>query len=260
MRAERLIVANGEPALAGWRAVASPVLRLLHLLGSTMLLGSILGSIVLSLGAPATGDPQNVVFAWQAIGRANAILTTPGMLLVGLTGVGLMMVERRKPWEEGWLALKIVVMIATIANAYLLIDPAEEQLRQYAVALPTGDSRAMFANLAIRQQIFGAINLALIVLASVLGVVKPRMRRASSHGRMGGRGDAYFEQRIYMTGNEEMKHICGAFQQQRRPVRQLSVFGRCIAMLPGGLCGIKVLLSIGQIALSPQGRTASYDR
>src|SRR5262249_29054377 len=144
----------------------------------TMFLGSILGSIVLALGAPVTGDPQNVVFAWQAIGRTNAILTTPGMLLVGLTGIALMIVERRNPLEQVWVAVKLLLMIAVVANAYLLLDPAEEQLRHYAAALPAADARAMFANLASRQQIFGAINLAVIVLASVLGVLKPRMRPA----------------------------------------------------------------------------------
>lgn len=144
-----------------------------------MFLGSVLGSIVLGLGAPATGDPQYVVFAWHAIGRTNAILTTPGMLLVALTGFALMIVERLNPRKEVWLAVKILSIVAIVANANLLIVPAEEQLRQFAEALPAADARAAFNSMAVRQQVYGAINLALISLASVLGVVKPRGRRAS---------------------------------------------------------------------------------
>lgn len=180
----KLSAATSRPALVrrgrrSWRAPAAQALRLLHLLGLTMFLGSILGSIVLSLGAPVTGDPQYVVLAWHAIGRTNAILTTPGMLLVALTGFALMIVERLSPRKEVWLAVKMMLMVAIVANANLLIVPAEEQLRQYAEALPAADARAMFTSMAIRQQIYGAINLALISLAAVLGVVKPRVRRAS---------------------------------------------------------------------------------
>jgi hypothetical protein len=52
-----------EAAGLSWHAIASPILVLIHLLGLTMFVGSILGNIVLSLGAPAMGDPGAVVFA-----------------------------------------------------------------------------------------------------------------------------------------------------------------------------------------------------
>jgi len=60
--------------------------------------------------------------------------------------------------------------------------------RQARCAQTIGVKEATATSVAIRQQVFGAINLALIVLATVLGVVKPRTRRASSHGRIVGEG------------------------------------------------------------------------
>src|SRR5438105_593010 len=60
--AQRLAEAQAAPE-SGWQAIASQILVLIHLLGLTMFVGSILDNIVLSLGAPATGDPGAVVFA-----------------------------------------------------------------------------------------------------------------------------------------------------------------------------------------------------
>jgi hypothetical protein len=104
------------------QAIASPILVLIHLVGLTMFVGSILGNVVLSLGAPATGDSGTVVFAWRAIASANTFLTIPGLVI--LIGSG---------------------------------------------------ARASFTEVALRQQIYGAVNLALIVLASALVVFKPRL-------------------------------------------------------------------------------------
>jgi len=143
-----------------------------------MFLGSILGSIVLSLGAPATGDPQTVVFAWRAIDKANTFLTTPGMLPVGVSGLALILVQGRRPWQELWVGLKILLWIAIVANATLLIVPTEDQLQHLATALPASEARESFMNAALKQQIYGAANLALITLAAVLGVVKPRLQGA----------------------------------------------------------------------------------
>jgi len=143
-----------------------------------MFLGSILGSIVLSLGAPATGDPQTVVIAWRAVEDANTFLTVPGMLVVGVSGLALMLVQGRRPWQERWVGLKLLLMIAIVANATLLILPAEDQLRHLATALPASEARESFMNAALKQQIYGAANLALITLAAVLGVVKPRLQGA----------------------------------------------------------------------------------
>ena len=170
---ESMSVRNPEMGMSRWRATASPILVIVHLLGLTMFLGSILGSIVLSLGAPATGDAHAVVFAWRAIGAANSFLTVPGLLLTVASGLLLIPTQGRNPRHERWLVLKILAVTGIIVVAATLIEPTEEQLRQLATGLPDLATRAAFTDVAIRQQIYGAINLALVVLASVLGVFKP---------------------------------------------------------------------------------------
>jgi hypothetical protein len=162
-------------AISGWRSAASPILVLLHMLGLTMFVGSILGSIVLSLGSPATGDPSRVVFAWRAIGAANAYLTIPGLALMIVTGLLLVPAQRRSPRQERWLVLKIAAVAAIVIVAATLIEPSEDQLRELAGSLPDAAARATFMEVAARQQIYGAMNLALVALVSVLAVLKPRL-------------------------------------------------------------------------------------
>jgi hypothetical protein len=157
------------------QAIASPILVLIHLLGLTMFLGSILGNIVLSLGAPATGDPGAVVFAWRAIASANRFLTIPGLAILIGSGVLLVLAQGRSPRRERWLAFKILAVIGIVVIAAALIEPSEDQLRVLAQSLPDPAPRTSFTEAAVRQQIYGAVNLALIVLASALVVFKPRL-------------------------------------------------------------------------------------
>jgi hypothetical protein len=169
-------LAEAQAALeSGWQATASQILVLIHLFGLTMFVGSILGNIVLSLGAPATGDPAAVVFAWRAIAAANTFLTIPGLAILIGSGLLLIPAQDRSPRRERWLALKILAVIGIVVIAAALIEPSEDQLRVLAQSLPDPAARAGFMEVAVRQQIYGAVNLALVVLASVLVLFKPRL-------------------------------------------------------------------------------------
>src|SRR5205807_2723998 len=106
-----------EAARTDPKAIASPILVLIHLLGLTMFVGSILGNIVLSLGAPATGDPGAVVFAWRAIAAANTFLTIPGLAILIGSGILLILMQERSPRRERWLALKILAVIGIVVIA-----------------------------------------------------------------------------------------------------------------------------------------------
>lgn len=86
-----------DAAGLSWQAIASPILVLIHLLGLTMFVGSILGNIMLSLGAPATGDPGAAVFAWRAIASANMFLTIPGLAILIGSGLLLIPAQERSP-------------------------------------------------------------------------------------------------------------------------------------------------------------------
>jgi len=164
-----------EPIVSRWKSIALPVLRLMHLLGLTMFVGSILGTIVLSLGAPATGDPNAVVFAWRAIGSANTLLTIPGLAITIVTGVLLVPTQDRSPGRERWATIKILAVLAIVVIAVALIELSEDKLRDLSRSLHDPAARAAFTEVAVTQGTHGAINLALVILGSVLAILKPRL-------------------------------------------------------------------------------------
>lgn len=43
--------------------------------------------------------------------------------VAGVSGVALMLVQGQRPWQERWLDLKILLMIAIVANAALQFQP-----------------------------------------------------------------------------------------------------------------------------------------
>lgn len=172
-----------EPILEGWKAIVSLAFRLAHLAGFVLFLGSICASTLLSLSLSGAADPQSAVFTWNAIAHNAAILTVPGLLLATISGIGLMLVEQRGPRGQMWVAGKIVLTVAIFLNAILLIMPAEDKLLALAKELPAADARTAFTTTLARQQIYGAINLTLIVVVSVLGVIGPRMRSRRRNDR-----------------------------------------------------------------------------
>lgn len=176
---DSLMDTKGEPILKGWRGGASDVFRIIHIAGFAMFFGSILTSTLISLSTSVTSNPQAVAFAWNAIGQTAMTLTTPGMILTVLSGITLLIVQRRNLREQIWLLAKIILTIAIFLNAVLLITPAEEQLIAYAADLPM--TITAFTEVASQQQIYGAINLVMILIVFILGVVK-RPKRLSTNG------------------------------------------------------------------------------
>ena len=92
-----------------------------------------------------------------------------------VAGLLLVLTQARNPRTERWLAVKILAVVGIIVVAVTLIEPSEDQLRALAVSVADPGTRAEFTTVALRQEIYGAINLVLIALASALAVFKPRL-------------------------------------------------------------------------------------
>jgi hypothetical protein len=107
------------------------------------------------------------------------------LMLSVLTGIGLWIVDMRNPLKEPWLAFKLVLTVAILGNALILIVPREEQLREATAVIPYVTETV--ADLARRLGIFGALNVAMALIAALLGVFKPRLRGRLSTGADGRR-------------------------------------------------------------------------
>lgn len=152
-------------------------LKTCHLLGLTLFLGSILGHIVASVAAGAPGG-ASFLYARQHIALATQFLTLPGLALSVLSGIALAASSRLSPLRHRWLAAKIALTLAVMANSALFLAPAGARALAGALALARGDAGAMAEiGAALRvEQYAGAANILLILLIVVLGVFKPRLQ------------------------------------------------------------------------------------
>jgi hypothetical protein len=161
------------------------LLKTCHLLGLTLFLGSILGHIVASVAAGAPGG-ASFLYAREHIALATRFLTLPGLALSIVSGIALVVLSRLSPLRHRWLAAKIALTLAVMANSALFLAPAGARALAGAVALSRGDSGAMAdVVVALRvEQYAGAANILLILLIVVLGVFKPRLQ---SHRQAAGK-------------------------------------------------------------------------
>lgn len=153
------------------------LLKICHLLGLTLFLGSILGHIVASVAAGAPGG-ESFLYAREHIALATHFLTLPGLALSVLSGIALVALSRLSPLRHRWLAAKIGLTLVVMVNSMLFLIPAGARALAGAVAISRGDADAMAQIVAALrvEQYAGAANILLILLIVVLGVFKPRLQ------------------------------------------------------------------------------------
>lgn len=153
------------------------ILKVLHLIGLTLFLGSVLGHVVASAlgGEPGTAG---FLFSRAHIVAATRIMTMPGLGLTILTGIGMALVGRISPLRERWLGVKGVLALLILLNAVILVVPAGAQALAGALALSHNEAGAAAAGLPAALQlerVAGAANILLTLAIIVLGVFQPAL-------------------------------------------------------------------------------------
>lgn len=153
-------------------------LKILHLLGLALLLGSIFGHIVAA--APhdyASGSPA-LLFARQTIVEATRALTLPGLALAIASGIAMALRGGRALAGRRWLAVHAGLAVCVLASAMALIVPAGGTMLRLAAAAATGTPLGPdYAAAARIERMAGAVNVVLILLIVAIGVAKPALRR-----------------------------------------------------------------------------------
>lgn len=145
--------------------------RALHIIGVVLFFGSILGHAIADLAEGVHGNTQAYLVARQIVDVATWYLTLPGLVLLTLTGIGLV-VMRQRPLRHLRLHLFIATLI--LANAIFILLPTGQVILGVAnnLAAGTGNSGKL-SILQGREAMFGAINILLCLAATFIGVIKP---------------------------------------------------------------------------------------
>jgi hypothetical protein len=129
-------------------------LKLLHLVGMALFLGSIAVYIALSPWAKS-GGLDRLLLARQVIALGTTSVTLPGLWLAVTAGF-VMGLRLRPQFGAGWVRFKLV---------------AAEASARAGILLPA------FGTAAAQESLAGAVNVLMALAAAAMGVWKPRWPR-----------------------------------------------------------------------------------
>jgi hypothetical protein len=152
----------------------SRLIRLIHILGVACFLGSI--AVYVALGpSQARADPQEFRSMRAAILTGTETVTVPALGIVFATGCALLW--QRRGHVPRWAWSKFLIGVLLMLNAWLLVGPAVSMAaHESALALNAGGHREAAWVAVQRETIFGAVNVALALIATALAVWRPAMK------------------------------------------------------------------------------------
>lgn len=147
------------------------VLKMAHVVGLAMFLGSVFAHISVNAVPGIGSDPAATLTARHAVAAATAWVTLPGLLLAIASGLGLTLLGKHGFGRKRWLTLHQAAALLILLNALLVLAPAGRK----AVEAARSGSLEAVATAAATESRFGPVNLLLTLSVVVLGVGKPRL-------------------------------------------------------------------------------------
>ena len=155
--------------------------KVIHILGVAMFLGSIFAHIATGQVPGATDNPPAMLFARQAIELATRYVTLPGLVIASLSGALMVASGYPGSFKQRWLVPHVAAAAAIAAITVAVMIPVGHDLVAAAKAVVAGTmTPEAFAAPAMREHLFGAVNILLAFAAIVLGIAKPRLRQGRS--------------------------------------------------------------------------------
>jgi hypothetical protein len=144
------------------------VLRLAHVLGLVLSLGSILTFLVVSAVIEGT-DVRSIALGRRIISAGTNALTIPGLGLLAVGGIGMVLL--RSSLKERLFQLKLLLLVLVGINGALFVAPAVKAATEIAIRSEAlGRLLAEYRPAYARESMFGAANVVLLLAAVLLGV------------------------------------------------------------------------------------------
>jgi hypothetical protein len=152
------------------------VLRGLHFIGLAIFFGVIVANIAIDRFAE-TQAPAFLADARTLVSLTSFSLPLNGLALALVTGVA-MTILRFGVRPPAWVLAKLVLATAIFINAKAFLFPAIGDATKWAALGATqGQTPPEFFAAVTREGGFGALNLALFLIAGALAIGKPAFRR-----------------------------------------------------------------------------------
>lgn len=150
-------------------------LLLVHLLTVLWLAGGVLGGAVVRAQTKRAGDLAQKVFGLRLSWRLATVLTLPGVILAGLTGLALIH-PRGHDFKAGWIHVSLTLWLIGVGISVLVLLPhLKRSLAAAEASLATGQPSAELTALAAKKLpgILADVNALIVVVLSVLMVLRP---------------------------------------------------------------------------------------
>jgi len=149
------------------------VVKWLHILSSTMLFGTGLGSAFYFYFASRTRDPRVAASVVKGVVLADWIFTTPTIILQPATGLYLAHIANM-PLSTPWLALSIILYLVAVA-AWLPVVWIQIRMRELAAAAMRAERElpAIYWRLLKYWMTLGVVAFVSLVVVFYLMVAKP---------------------------------------------------------------------------------------
>ncbi|MDD3557776.1 MAG: hypothetical protein PHW27_04310 [Melioribacteraceae bacterium] len=144
------------------------ILKLLHFIGLTIFLGSIITFVVIS-NLIEGASLENILFGRNVISARTFLLTLPAMWLIAVTGIW--MGYKKYGIKNRFFQLKFFLILLIVLNAHFLVTPAVTLATELATqSYEQGNLLSSYYDAYMKESIFGAINVLLTITAAVIGV------------------------------------------------------------------------------------------
>jgi hypothetical protein len=145
-------------------------LKLVHIFGLIIFLGSIFTFILISVLGKSAGL-ELVAYGRKIISTGTYTLTLVGMWMIAISGI--CMGYKGCNAKKRFLQIKLLLAALIMLNAYLFIVPAMNTATELATkSLLLGKLIPEYSGAYLRESIFGALNIILVTAAAVVGVWK----------------------------------------------------------------------------------------
>jgi hypothetical protein len=147
-------------------------MKLVHLFGFVLFLGSIIAFVVVS-SLTQNANITDIAFGRRIISTGTSVLTLPGIWMLAISGLWIGLEKYGIKYRS--VQFKLLLVLVIISNAYIFIVPAAAAATQLAVQSTTqGQLLSDYPKAYLKESICGGVNVLLGIVAAIVGVWKMR--------------------------------------------------------------------------------------
>lgn len=146
-------------------------IKAVHYLAMSSFIGSIFTHILLGI-LFSEAEPAALLTILQVKAILTQFLIFGGIAISVLSGAGLLVTSKSTPRIRPWLVVKLTLVVGIILNAALVLAPIGVQRVDIAARALPGMPPLQFWELGMREDIFGAVNLILVLCVVALSILK----------------------------------------------------------------------------------------